>query len=143
MFDALQETTRGFVPNSNGRSENYGTARPGIPNSAGADIAWGGPQAGWVCKHLTGPNDNNVIWIDIERNLDRSNRWDSCGYPTTGGPILYGPAQDRATFNGFYDTIAAASFNVGLGACSAPSAWQTGFGTGVLQLHCKYSCMDP
>jgi hypothetical protein len=110
----------------------YCMAGPGISNSAGGDIAGGRAQAGWVLKHLTGPNDSHIIWIDIERNLDRSNRWDSCGYPTTGDPILYGPAQDRATFNGFYGTIAAASFNVGFGACSAPSAWRTGFGTGVL-----------
>ncbi|WP_276941865.1 hypothetical protein [Ferrimicrobium acidiphilum] len=114
-----------------GASEYYFMAGPGISNSAGGDAAWGTAQANWVLGHLVGPNDNNIIWIDIEHTGGYSNGWhsngNSCGN-TQGGTILYGPAQDRATFNAFYNTIAAAGYTVGV--YSNPGAWQTDFGTG-------------
>ncbi len=114
-----------------GASEYYFMAGPVISNSAGGDAAWGTAQANWVLGHLVGPNDNNIIWIDIEHTGGQSNGWhsngSSCGKPQ-GGTILYGPAQDRATFNAFYNTIAAAGYTVGV--YSNPGAWQTDFGTG-------------
>lgn len=115
-----------------GASEYYFMAGPGISNSAGGDAAWGQAQANWVLSHLTGPNDNNIIWIDIEQTPGYSNGWhsdgNSCGSKTTGGSILYGQAQDRSTFNGFYNTIVAAGYTVGV--YSDASVWQTDFGTG-------------
>jgi hypothetical protein len=116
-----------------GASEYYFMAGPGISNSAGGDYAWGQAQARWVLGHLVGPNDNNIIWIDIEHDgsVSYTNGWNangnSCGRRGPGTP-LYGPAQDRSTFNGFYNTIAAANYTVGV--YSDASVWQTDFGTG-------------
>jgi len=112
-----------------GASEYYIMAGPGISNSAGGDAKWGESQARWVLKHLTGPNDNGIIWIDIEPGNNLSNGWNSegnsCGGKTGTSPIS--AAVDRSTFNGFFDTIANAGYTVGV--YSSSSYWSYTFGS--------------
>jgi hypothetical protein len=118
-----------------GASEYYFMAGPGISNSEGGDSQWGEAQARWVLAHLVGPNDNHIIWIDIEQTTGLSNGWNSEGNSCGGNPkkvppssALYGPAQDRATFNGFWKIITAANYTVGV--YSSPRIWNADFGTG-------------
>jgi len=86
-------------------------------------------QAHWVLQHLTGPNDNGIIWIDIEPGNNLSNGWNSegnsCGGKTGTSPIS--AAVDRSTFNGFFDTIANAGYTVGVYSFS--SYWSYTFGS--------------
>ena len=114
-----------------GSSEYYMLAGPGVANGAGGDYQWGVQQANWVLSHLEGPNTNRIIWADIERGQNGlTDGWNhngsQCG-AVKGGTALYGNAQDRATFNGFWDTITNAGYTVG--AYSSNSFWSGTFGS--------------
>ncbi len=118
-----------------GSSEYYMLAGPGVSNGAGGDYQWGAVQADWVLSHLEGPNTNHIIWADVERgprqgNIQYTNGWNNngsqCGVVAGGNP-LFGNAQDRATFNGFWDTITNAGYTVGV--YSSGNFWNPTFGS--------------
>ncbi|WP_276971576.1 hypothetical protein [Ferrimicrobium acidiphilum] len=119
-----------------GASQYFFLAGPGInaaSNNSSSTAAqnWGASQANYALNHFLRPDTNGIVWADIEggeNNGAYSNGWNSEGNSCggyTGGAAISG-ANARATFNGFYDTIANAGFTPG--AYSTSNYWSFTFG---------------